>query len=113
MTVGVLSGKYTPVNPPSRPRGRIYDKEFLTKATPLLQTLREVGQRYGKTPTQVSLNWLLAQGDVIPIPGAKTAAQAKEFAGALGWALTISEVDELRNLASKVVPVTGFPVESF
>lgn len=39
--------------------------------------------------------------------------QAKEFAGALGWSLTSSEVEELRRLASKVAPVTGFPVESF
>lgn len=110
---GVLSGKYTPEKPPSGPRGNIYNKEYLTKATPLLRALREVADRYGKTPTQVSLNWLLAQGDVIPIPGAKTATQATEFAGALGWSLTSNEVEELRQLASKVAPVTGFPVESF
>ncbi|MCO5550158.1 hypothetical protein L7F22_003640 [Adiantum nelumboides] len=110
---GVLSGKYSPENPPSGPRGRIYNKEYLTKATPLLQALREIAQRYGKTPIQVSLNWLMAQGNVVPIPGAKSAAQAKEFAGALGWTLTSSEVDELSRLASKVAPVTGFPVESF
>ncbi|MCO5573366.1 hypothetical protein L7F22_027135 [Adiantum nelumboides] len=107
---GILSGKYSPENPPSGPRGRIYNKEYLTKATPLLQAL---AQRYGKTPIQVSLNWLMAQGNVVPIPGAKSAAQAKEFAGALGWTLTSSEVDELSRLASKVAPVTGFPAESF
>ena len=28
---GVLSGKYTPANPPSGPRGRIYTPEFLAK----------------------------------------------------------------------------------
>ncbi|KAI5066913.1 hypothetical protein GOP47_0017441 [Adiantum capillus-veneris] len=110
---GVLSGKYTPKNPPSGPRGRIYNKEYLTKATPLLQALREIAQQHGKTPLQVSLNWLMAQENVVPIPGAKTAAQAKEFAGALGWTLTSSEVDELRRLASKLDPITGFPAESF
>lgn len=110
---GVLSGKYTPENPPSGPRGQIYNKEFLRKAAPLLQRLQEVGRSYGKTPTQVSLNWLLAQGGVVPIPGAKTAAQAEEFAGALGWNLTYDEVEELRQLASKVASVRGFPAESF
>lgn len=47
----------------------------------------------------------------MPIPGAKTAEQAEEFAGALGWRLTVDEINELRSLASEVKPVVGFPVE--
>lgn len=108
---GVLSGKYTPENPPSGPRGQIYNKEFLTNVKPLLERLKEIGGNYGKTSTQVALNWLIAQGNVLPIPGAKTAEQAREFAGALGWTLTEEEVKELRAIASKVRPVQGFPVE--
>lgn len=61
---------------------------------------------------QVSLNWLVAQGNVVPIPGAKTKEQAKEFLGALGWRLTDEEVAELRSLASEIKPVIGFPVEN-
>ena len=57
------------------------------------------------------LNWLAAQENVIPIPGAKNAQQAEEFAGALGWRLTSEEIDELRSLAMEIKPVTGFPVE--
>lgn len=60
---------------------------------------------------QVALNWLVAQGNVIPIPGAKNAEQAKEFAGAIGWSLADNEVAELRSLASEIKPVVGFPVE--
>lgn len=30
-SAGALTGKYTPENPPSGPRGRIYTREFLTK----------------------------------------------------------------------------------
>lgn len=60
---------------------------------------------------QVVLNWLIAQENVIPIPGAKNAEQAKEFGGALGWRLNKDEVDELRALASETKPVIGFPVE--
>lgn len=48
---------------------------------------------------------------MIPIPGAKNAEQAKEFAGAIGWSLTDDEVAELRSLASEINPVVGFPVE--
>ena len=60
---------------------------------------------------QVVLNWLICQGNVVPIPGAKNAEQASEFAGALGWSLTEQEVEELRSLARDVKPVMGFPVE--
>ncbi|TYG63639.1 hypothetical protein ES288_D06G046300v1 [Gossypium darwinii] len=74
-----LIGKYKPENPPSGPRGRIYTPEFLTKLQPLLIRIKEIGGNYGKTPTQ-----LIAQENVVPILGAKNAAQAKEFVGALG-----------------------------
>lgn len=53
----------------------------------------------------------MAQENVVPIPGAKNADQAKEFGGAVGWSLTPDEVDELRSLASEIKPVIGFPVE--
>ncbi|KAG0602101.1 hypothetical protein M758_11G160500 [Ceratodon purpureus] len=110
---GVLSGKYSASNLPAGPRGRTYNAEFLTKAAPLLSKMREIGNQYGKSPTQVALNWLLLQGNVVPIPGAKSASQAQEFAGALGWSLSEDEERELRYLATKVKPVVGFPAESF
>jgi len=75
--------------------------------------MREVGNKYGKSNTQVALNWLLRQGNVVPIPGAKSAAQAGEFAGALGWSLSEDDERELHYLARKVKPVVGFPAESF
>ncbi|XP_059661894.1 uncharacterized oxidoreductase At1g06690, chloroplastic isoform X1 [Cornus florida] len=108
---GVLTGKYTPESPPTGPRRNIYTPEFLTKLQPLINRIMEMGQNYNKTSTQVVLNWLISQGNVVPIPGAKTAEQAEEFAGALGWRLTDEEIEELRSLASQIQPVIGFPVE--
>ncbi|KAK4484319.1 hypothetical protein RD792_006896, partial [Penstemon davidsonii] len=108
---GALTGKYTPNNTPSGPRGRIYTPGFLTKLQPLINRIKEIGQGYGKTPTQVVLNWLIAQDNVVPIPGARNAEQATEFSGAVGWSLTTEEVEELRSLASEIKPVIGFPVE--
>jgi aryl-alcohol dehydrogenase-like predicted oxidoreductase len=64
----------------------------------LVGLLREVGQAHGKTPAQVALNWLICQG-AVPIPGAKTAEQARANAGALGWRLTDDELAALDPLS--------------
>ncbi|GAB2285034.1 hypothetical protein Dimus_019490 [Dionaea muscipula] len=109
---GALTGKYTPENPPSGPRGRIYTPEFLTKLQPLVGRIKEIAQSYKKSPTQVVLNWLIAQDNVVPIPGAKNGEQAEEFVGAIGWRLSNEHVEELRALALDLKPVTGFPVEN-
>ncbi|KDO44771.1 hypothetical protein CISIN_1g017732mg [Citrus sinensis] len=109
---GALTGKYTPQNPPTGPRGRIYTAEYLRNLQPLLNRIKELGENYSKTSTQVGLNWLLAQDNVVPIPGAKNAEQAAEFAGALGWRLTDEEVNELRSMASEIKPVVSFPLEN-
>lgn len=110
---GILSGKYTPDNRPKGPRGNSYSAEFLIKAQPLLTRMKELGQKYGKSCVQVALNWLIAQENVVPIPGAKNSKQAEEFAGALGWSLEDGEDQELRFLASQVPYIQGFPVEAF
>jgi aryl-alcohol dehydrogenase-like predicted oxidoreductase len=57
--------------------------------------LRLIGDRYGKTPGQVALRWLLEQENVVPIPGAKNADQARHNAGALSFTLTPDEVTYL------------------
>jgi aryl-alcohol dehydrogenase-like predicted oxidoreductase len=44
------------------------------------------------TVSQVALNWLIRDERVVAIPGAKTAEQVDEVAGAAGWRLTDSEL---------------------
>lgn len=93
---GILTGKYSSTNLPSGPRGDLYEP-ILKQADPLLDSMRAIGASHGdKTCTQVALNYLICQGNVLPIPGAKSAAQAEEFAGALGWSLTPEEISSLR-----------------
>jgi diketogulonate reductase-like aldo/keto reductase len=43
----------------------------------------------------VALRWLIQQGDVVPIPGAKTGQQAAHNAGALGFRLSGQEMEAL------------------
>jgi len=90
---GLLTGKYTPANLPGGVRrltGR-FRAGNVRAALSLAELLRMVGQPHSKTPGQVALNWLIRQGGVLPIPGPKSAHQAVENAGALGWSLTPDE----------------------
>lgn len=92
--MGMLSGKYSPQNPPSGPR-RLFYWGQLGRIQAVVEKLKELGMAHGgKTVNQVALNWLLCKG-ALPIPGAKNAAQARENAGAMGWRLNPAEVAEL------------------
>ncbi len=92
--MGLLTGKYSPENPPPLSRRGRYGA-VLPRLSPLVETLREIGDAHqGKTPGQVALNWTLCKGS-LPIPGAKNRGQALENAGAIGWSLTPGEVDRL------------------
>jgi aryl-alcohol dehydrogenase-like predicted oxidoreductase len=98
---GLLTGKYTPEKSFKFNDARRIDPRFspsgLQKIAPVVNLLHQIGEKYDRTPAQVALNWLIAQG-VVPIPGAKTAQQAKQNAGALGWSLSQEEVAQLEQL---------------
>jgi aryl-alcohol dehydrogenase-like predicted oxidoreductase len=100
---GLLTGKYTAETVNTLQGARRLDPRFspngLAKIAPLLDALQTIGQTHQRTPAQVALNWLIAQGNVIPIPGAKTADQARQNAGALGWSLSADEITRLDQLS--------------
>jgi aryl-alcohol dehydrogenase-like predicted oxidoreductase len=91
---GLLTGKYTPENPPPGVRRWIYRQDRLERVQSLVDLLREIGAAHDKTPVQVALNWTMAKG-ALPIPGAKSRRQAEENAGAAGWRLDDDEVARL------------------
>ncbi len=96
---GLLTGKYTPENTEKVQGARKLDPKFstqgLSKIEPVINQLKQLGEKYQKTPAQVALNWLIAQGNVIPIPGAKNAKQALDNAGSIGWQLSSEDVEQL------------------
>ncbi len=67
--------------------------------------IRELASKYGKTPAQIALNWLIMHDNVVPIPGAKNAAQVVENAGAAGWRLSEEDFRKL-NAASNSLVIT-------
>lgn len=94
---GALTGKYSNG---TRPRGLrrfmgIFRKQNMGKVEPVVDLLREIGERRGKSPAQVALRWLIEQEQVLPIPGAKNANQAAANAGALTFRLTLEEIEAL------------------
>lgn len=94
---GLLTGRYTPDKPPKGARSwdRRFSKEGLSKIAPTIELLKSLALELDRTPAQVALNWLMAQPNVMPIPGVKTAAQVVQNAGALGWQLSPEAVARL------------------
>jgi aryl-alcohol dehydrogenase-like predicted oxidoreductase len=97
---GLLTGKYSPENPP--PGLRMGMLGWALKDLPrLIALMNEIGKDHGeKTPAQVALNWLICKG-TLPIPGAKNAKQAAQNAGAAGWRLTPEQVKALDEASDK------------
>lgn len=93
---GLLTGKYTRHNRPSGPRFFMTAMTDMRQVEQVVDALRQVGQEHGgKTPAQVAMNWLIAQGNVLPIAGAKNVRQAVDNAGALGWVLTPAQLEAI------------------
>ncbi len=99
---GLLTGKYSAQNPPPGVRGRMFGN-LLKNLPPLLDLLTQIGQAHGgKTPSQVALNWIICKG-ALPIPGVKTAEQATQNVGALGWRLSDTEIQALDEASERVL----------
>ncbi len=104
---GLLTGKYTPEEPPHGTRDGHVDRNYLKRIQPLLQVLRKIGGAHeGRTPAQVALNWTICKG-AFPIPGAKNGRQALQNAGALGWRLSDDEIAELDSTSNWVTQPTN------
>ena len=59
--------------------------------------LRKIGEKYGKTPIQVALNWLICIEPVVPIPKASRIEHVEENVGAMGWRLSREDFEEILN----------------
>lgn len=96
--MGALTGKYSAENRAGGFFRRIlpnFGRKAMDAVQPVIDLLRQIGERYSKTPSQVALRWLMENPIVLPIPGAKNSKQAKENAGALSFSLTPEEVEAL------------------
>lgn len=107
---GLLSGRYDADNRPTnglRAANAKFLPENLVAIAPLLQTLREVAEAHGATPSQVALAWVVHHPNVIAIPGASSVAQVESNAAAADIRLTDDDYAALTSAAEAYRPVTG------
>jgi len=104
---GAILGKYTLEEAQAlqdvRAGDPLFHPENYAQILELAEKIKEVAEKYGKTPAQVALNWLITHSDaVIPIPGAKSPEQVRDNAGAMGWRLSDDDWLRLYQTARKL-----------
>jgi len=102
LCLGLLSGKFGEgADLPAPPRGWLFGALLSNpELGKLLDLLKSIAARRGKTCAQVAINWCVCKG-AIPLVGAKTVKQAEENLGGVGWRLSEAEVAELDKQAAK------------
>ena len=110
---GWLSGRYTRDMqvPPHNSRVEQAEKEgwfeswnnYNTEATwQIIDTVLEISKETGRSPAQVSLNWLLRKCEVTsPIIGARTLEHLRDNLATVDWSLTQEQTQRL-NEASEI-----------
>jgi hypothetical protein len=84
-----------------------FDGENFEHNLRVADEVRQIAAEAGATPAQVSLAWLLAQGDdFAPIPGTKRVSRLEENAAADGVELTAEQLDKLTHITP---PAGGHP----
>ncbi len=109
MASGLLTGAMTRERAAALPADdfRSGNPEFreprLSKNLELVERLREVGARHGRTPGEVAIAWVLRHPAVIgAIVGARNAKQAEGVMRAAEWKLTTNEIAEIEGAATTV-----------
>lgn len=77
------------------------------------KTILAIAKKYGKTPGQITLRWLIQQQGVVAIPKAASAKHQKENIDIFDFHLTSDEMASIASLArpdGRIVMPAGAPV---
>lgn len=58
--------------------------------------LDKLAEKYGKTPAQVAINWLVSQANVVTISRTSNIEHLQQNLGALGWAMEPADIEQIR-----------------
>lgn len=107
MRNGLLSGKMTKGRAQSLPeddwrrRNPDFQEPKLSSNLELVELLREIGERHGRTPGEVAIAWTLSKpGVTSAIVGVRRADQVPGVAGALSFRLSAEEISEIEEFGS-------------
>jgi len=102
MKSGLLAGKMTRERIASlpkddfRPRTASFQEPLLTRNLGLVEVLRAIGTRYGKTPGEVAVAWTLRDPVIAgAIVGMRSAQQAKEIVRSAEFRLSADEIEQI------------------
>jgi myo-inositol catabolism protein IolS len=103
---GLLSGKYHKdshfADNDTRHRQANFQGAKFEGNLRIVETLKKIAQRIGRTPAQVAIRWLLdTPGVGCVLVGAKRPDQIEENASAVGWSLSPSDYRELESLSTE------------
>ena len=116
LSVGLLSGVYSPDEPP--PDGTLwatrYREEFdrrMSGATgQVISTLKRLADEIGKTPAQLAVAWVISHPEVsVAISGSDTIEQLDDTLGGVGWELDTEIREELDEVSRSFVRLTAPP----
>lgn len=62
------------------------------------QLINQIASKYGKTLSQVALNWLIARKPVVAIPKALNLDHVRENSGAQGWTMLQQDIETLNDV---------------
>ena len=102
MQSGLLTGTMTRERIASLPEGdwrrnnRFYQEPLLSKAFSLVDRLRAIAEKHGRTPGEVAIAWTLRHPAITAtIVGARNPKQIDELIGAATFRLSPQEIEEL------------------
>lgn len=103
MAKGLLTGKYKPADtfPSGDFRGMDprYQGEAFQRNLRIVDRLRPIADRNGKTMAQLAVAWTLAhEGVTSAIVGAKRPSQVEENVGAADWSLSADDMQEVDDI---------------
>ncbi len=108
MAQGLLTGKFTrdwrPPSDDNRRSNLLFQEPTYGVALDEVEVVRQIGAKYGKTPAQTAIRWMVQQpGLTSAIVGARNEAQVKDNLGAADWELAPEDVAALSAAGDKVM----------
>lgn len=116
LSVGLLSGAYSPDEPP--PAGSLwerryrdeYDRRMGGATGKVIATLKRLADELGKTPAQLAVAWVVSHPEVtVAISGSDTIEQLDDTLGGVGWELDDAIREELDEVSRSFVRLTAPP----